>query len=119
MPPGFVNAICAPSDTVYASWASAMTSPIGLSPEEPPKFTMSAVIWPTMRLARGAIATRYLFEQDLRLGVDQSRIAQEVAGGVPCPGSVGQPDAVLDDDVLRRHAGERSRPPVEREADAR
>ena len=32
MPPGFMSAICAPAPTVYASCASAITSPSELSP---------------------------------------------------------------------------------------
>ena len=32
MPPGFMKAICAPAEAfVYASWASAITSPSALS----------------------------------------------------------------------------------------
>ncbi len=45
---------------VRASWASAITSPSGVSPAGVAVRVMSAVIAPTTRLAIGATAVRYL-----------------------------------------------------------
>ena len=60
MLPGFIKAICAPAATVYASCASAMTSPRALSPAAFGSRVMFAVMDPMTRLAIGAIAARYL-----------------------------------------------------------
>src|SRR6266542_2023732 len=69
MPPGFMNAIWAPALVrVYASWASAITSPRALSPAVLLVLVMSAVIDPTTRLAIGATFVRYLSAIALAVG---------------------------------------------------
>src|SRR3954454_18146801 len=60
MPPGFMNASCAPALCVYASCASPMTSPSADSPAVLLPLVMSAVTDPTIALAMGAIAVLYL-----------------------------------------------------------
>src|SRR3954452_4720108 len=54
MPPGLVIATWAPALRVAASWASAITSPSGDSPDGPAARPRSRVIEPTGRPATGA-----------------------------------------------------------------
>ena len=67
---------------MYASWASAITSPSGLSPLGLASRTMSAVIAPTTWLAIGATAVRYLSATFLAFGSTRSGFFTNT-GGVP------------------------------------
>src|SRR6266540_2448296 len=79
IPPGFIRAICAPAACfVYASCASAITSPSGLSPLGWAACTMSAVMLPTTRLAIGATAVRYLSAIALAAGSTRSGLRMKL-----------------------------------------
>ena len=81
MPPGFMKAIWAPSACVQASWASAITSPSGLSWLGRLSRTMSAVIAPTTRLAIGATAVRYLSATAFAAGSTSAGLRTKVPSG--------------------------------------